>query len=188
MSRIGNQIITIPQTVNISVTNDKLLITGPFGTLSRSYKPFLIKINLPYLSIINPLHSNQSKKFHGLLKVLVQNMIIGVSQKFSKTIIAEGIGYKFQIENTKLIILAGYSHLITFSIPNYLELKLESNIKLIITGVEKEKIGAFAAIIRAIRPPEPYKGKGFFYENEKIIKKIGKSAKKNNSKQTKTSK
>jgi large subunit ribosomal protein L6 len=104
-------------------------------------------------------------------------MIIGVNTKFSKILVAEGVGYKFQLDKQRLILNMGYTHPIEFIIPSDLEIKAESPTKIIISGIDKEKVGFLAAKIREIRPPEPYKGKGIMYEGEKILRKAGKSGK-----------
>ena len=115
--------------------------------------------------------------YHGLTRALIQNMIIGVNAKFSKILVAEGVGYKFQLDKQRLILNMGYTHPIEFIIPSDLEIKAESPTKIIISGIDKEKVGFLAAKIREIRPPEPYKGKGIMYEGEKILRKAGKSGK-----------
>ena len=104
-------------------------------------------------------------------------MVSGVDQKFSKTLIAEGVGYKFQVDKTKLILSVGFSHPVEFEIPSDLSIKAESPTKLVISGIDKEKVGFLAAKIRDMRPPEPYKGKGLLYEGEKILRKAGKTGK-----------
>ena len=121
--------------------------------------------------------TKEVKSYHGLIRALLQNMVKGVDQQFSKVLIAEGVGYKFQVEKTNLIVNVGYSHPIQFSIPTDLAIKVESNTKISILGIDKEKVGFFASQIRSTRPPEPYKGKGILYEGEKILRKAGKTGK-----------
>jgi large subunit ribosomal protein L6 len=111
------------------------------------------------------------------MRALVQNMVTGVSEQFTKTLIAEGVGYKFQIDKNNLVINAGYSHPVEFPIPSDLTLKTESPTKLLITGIDKEKVGFLASKIHDVRPPEPYKGKGLLYQGEKIRRKAGKTGK-----------
>jgi large subunit ribosomal protein L6 len=111
------------------------------------------------------------------MRALIQNMVNGVDQPYSKTLIAEGVGYKFQIEKTTLILNIGFTHPVKFLIPSDINVKIESNTKISISGIDKEKVGFFASEVRSIRPPEPYKGKGIFYEGEKIIRKAGKTRK-----------
>ena len=104
-------------------------------------------------------------------------MIIGVHQRFTKTLIAEGVGYRFQVNKNNLVLNMGYSHPVEFSIPNDLEITLESPTKILVTGIEKERVGFLASKIREIRPPEPYKGKGIRYDDEVILRKAGKTGK-----------
>ena len=111
------------------------------------------------------------------MRALIQNMVKGVDQQFSKVLIAEGVGYKFQIEKTNLIVNVVYSHPIQFAIPSDLSIKVESITKISISGIDKERVGFFASQIRSTRPPEPYKGKGILYEGEKILRKAGKTGK-----------
>jgi large subunit ribosomal protein L6 len=111
------------------------------------------------------------------MRALIQNMVTGVSEQFTKTLIAQGVGYKFQVDNKQLVVNAGYSHPVNVEIPEGLTMKTESPTKLLITGIDKEKVGFIAAKVHDIRPPEPYKGKGLMYEGEKIIRKAGKTGK-----------
>ena len=121
--------------------------------------------------------AKKTREYHGLMRTLIQNMVTGVDQLYSKTLIAEGVGYKFFLEKNDLALSVGFTHPVKFSIPAGLTLKLEFNTKILITGIDKEKVGFFAAEIRSIKPPEPYKGKGILYEGEKIIRKAGKTGK-----------
>lgn len=178
MSRVGKKSITIPKEVNVVLENEKIIIKGKHGSLERNIGNELnviIENNKIYVS--KKEENKQSRELHGLIRALLQNMVEGVNKKFSKTLIAEGVGYKFQVEKTKLILNAGFSHPVEFEIPTDLSIKLESATKIVISGVDKEKIGLLAAKIRDIRPPEPYKGKGIMYEGEKIIRKAGKTGK-----------
>jgi large subunit ribosomal protein L6 len=178
MSRIGKKIIEIPHDVLVTLNNEKITIKGKFGTLERCLNPLIaVTIENNQILIKRFNETKQSREFHGLLRALIQNMVQGVNQKFFKNLIAEGVGYKFQLEKNKLIINAGFSHPMEFLIPNDLEIKLESNTKISISGIDKEKVGFFASEVRSVRPPEPYKGKGLLYEGEKIIRKAGKSGK-----------
>ena len=129
------------------------------------------------LKIICTNETKACRSYHGLIRALVQNMITGVSEKFTKILVAEGIGYKFGIDKNNLILNMGYTHPIEFSIPNDLQIQTESPTRLSISGIDKEKVGFLASKIREVRPPEPYKGKGIRYEGEKILRKAGKSGK-----------
>ena len=178
MSRVGKKIINVPKNVSIKLKNKRIIVKGENGSLE---KEVLNKLDFKFLNrkiiITRKDDTKESRSYHGLIRALIQNMVIGVDKKFSKTLIAEGVGYKFQLEKNKLILNIGFSHLVEFEIPFELILKIESPTKLIISGIEKEKVGLFAAKIRNMRPPEPYKGKGLLYQDEKIIRKVGKTGK-----------
>lgn len=178
MSRIGKKVIDIPANVKVSVEPEKIIIQGPHGLLEQKIVnslEFLIENN--QLSIKRKEETSKARELHGLIRALVQNMILGVTNKFSKTLIAEGVGYKFQLENSMLIVNVGFTHPVKFSIPSDLEVKIESPIKISIKGINKEKVGFLAAKIRSIKPPEPYKGKGILYEGEIVRRKAGKTGK-----------
>ena len=178
MSRIGKKVIEIPKDVSINIENNKITIKGKHGSLERT---ILDNLNVEFsdqkLVVTRKDDTKQSRSYHGLVRALLQNMVSGVDQKFSKTLIAEGVGYKFQVEKNTLILSVGFSHPVEFVIPSDLTIKAESPTKLIISGIDKEKVGFMAAKIRDMRPPEPYKGKGLLYEGEKILRKAGKTGK-----------
>jgi len=178
MSRIGKKLIEIPEGVSIAVQDNKIIVKGKHGTLEREILDVLdVLIEEKKLVLKRLKESKEVKSYHGLIRALLQNMVKGVDQQFSKVLIAEGVGYKFQVEKTNLIVNVGYSHPIQFSIPTDLAIKVESNTKISILGIDKEKVGFFASQIRSTRPPEPYKGKGILYEGEKILRKAGKTGK-----------
>ena len=178
MSRIGKKSIEIPKEVSIQLENEKIVVKGKHGSLERQILNNLkLEIIEKKLIITRNDDSKQSRSYHGLIRALVQNMVSGVDQKFSKTLIAEGVGYKFQIDKTNLILSVGFSHPVEFAIPPDLSIKAESATKLVISGIDKEKVGFLAAKIRDMRPPEPHKGKGILYEGEKILRKAGKTGK-----------
>lgn len=178
MSRIGKKEITIPKNVSVHFNEKKIIITGKYGTLEFPFfKGTKIEKTEQKISIVREDDSKNSRACHGLVRALIQNMVLGVDQKFFKTLIAEGVGYKFQVEKNMLLLSMGYSHLIKMSIPDDLTIKLESATKIIISGIEKQKVGLFASKVREVRPPEPYKGKGIRYEGEVIRRKAGKTGK-----------
>lgn len=178
MSRIGKKVIEIPKDVSVKIEDQKIHVKGKHGNLERNLSPDLaVKMENNQIFIIRKDDSKKSRALHGLLRSLVQNMVKGVNEKFSKTLIAEGVGYKFQVEKENLILNVGFTHPVEFTIPSDLSVKLESPTKISISGVDKEKVGFLAAKVRDIRPPEPYKGKGILYEGEKIIRKAGKTGK-----------
>lgn len=178
MSRIGKKPIQIPDTVSIQYNLGKLSIKGKFGTLEKIFSEIIqISIESNQIFLTRTTDTKISRSYHGLTRALIQNMVLGVNQKFTKTLIAEGVGYKFQVDQKKVNLNMGYSHPISISIPDDIQVKLESPTKLLISGIDKEKVGLLASEIRSVRPPEPYKGKGIMYEGEKILRKAGKTGK-----------
>lgn len=178
MSRIGKKPIRIPKDVSVVLENNEIIIKGKYGTLTR---PVINGINIEIIeNQIIVTRENDTKKLcacNGLMRALLYNMVYGVSNQFTKILMAEGVGYKFQIDKKTLILSMGYSHPVEFLIPEDLAIKLESPTKISISGIEKERVGFLAAKIREIRPPEPYKGKGIRYEGEIILRKAGKTGK-----------
>lgn len=178
MSRIGKKEIIIPKNVTITVESGKFVAKGVFGSLEEIIPTeFYLEILGDKIRIQKTTDSKRVRALHGLTRANIQNIILGVSQRFSKILVVEGIGYKFQLDKNKLILNMGYSHLIERIVPEYLNVSLESSNKLIICGINKQKVGLFASEIRKIRPPEPYKGKGIRYEKEVILRKTGKTGK-----------
>lgn len=178
MSRIGKKIIIIPKSVSIRFEKEKIFVQGKHGTLERTLTNLLLcHLENDKLQITRINDEKPTKAYHGLIRALIQNMVIGVDEMFSKTLLAEGVGYKFQLDKKKLIVNVGFTHPVEFEIPSDITMKVESPTKLVIGGIDKEKVGFLAAEIRSTRPPEPYKGKGILYEGEKIIRKAGKTGK-----------
>jgi len=178
MSRIGNKKIEIPPNVLIIFENQNLCVKGPYGSLFKTLLPnLLLEFNSKELTVLRTNNDKQTRSNHGLMRNLIQNMIEGVSQKFVKILILEGVGYKFQLFNNKLIVLIGYTHSLEFQIPSEVTILLESVTKIKISGIDKEKVSLFASQIYNIKPPEPYKGKGIHYEGEIIFRKAGKTKK-----------
>ncbi len=175
MSRIGQKFIQIPSNVKISISENILTAEGNLGILSIPFfKVVQISVIKNRLIITTNENIKKIKAYHGLIRSLIKNIIVGVSEGFIKILIAEGVGYKFQINNNQLILNMGYTHPIFFNIPNDIKLFVDNLTKLTIKGINKENVGLFADKIRAVRPPEPYKGKGIKYENEQIKRKVGK--------------
>lgn len=178
MSRIGKKIIDIPNDVKITLQEKKIIVQGKHGSLERNYLDILtLQIENDKLAVKRENDEKQTRAYHGLIRALVQNMVTGVHTPYTKVLIAEGVGYKFQLEKTTLILNVGFTHPVKFLIPSDIQVKLDSGTKITILGIDKEKVGFFASEIRAIRPPEPYKGKGILYEGEKVRRKAGKTGK-----------
>ena len=178
MSRVGKLPISIPKNVEIKMDGENIIIKGKYGELLKDIpSPIKIDFNDQFITITRQDESRISRQLHGLTRALVNNMVIGVSERFSKTLILKGVGYRAQADSKKLTLNVGYSHQVVMPIPSGIEVKVEANVNLSITGISKEKVGLFASQIRSVRPPEPYKGKGIMYTDEVILRKVGKSGK-----------
>jgi len=176
MSRIGKQPIGIPDGVTIEVANGEVQAKGPKGTL-RCVVPAGIgaKVEDGKLIFDRPDDKKESRARHGLVRALANNMVIGVSSGFSKRLEIEGVGYRADVKGKVLNLLIGFSHLVKMDIPEGLKVSVEGNTKLQIEGADKQLVGQFAADVRSLRPPEPYKGKGIRYHDEHIRRKVGKA-------------
>ncbi len=180
MSRIGRLPIAIPDGVKVSLAEGNLIsVTGPKGTLQRKLvQDMNIAIENNVITVTRPNDIKRNKAFHGLTRTLINNMIIGVSQGYEKTLEINGVGYRASKSGNKLVLNLGYSHPVEMIDPEGIATTVEGQNKIIVKGIDKEKVGQFAAEIRAKRAPEPYKGKGIKYSNEKIRRKVGKTGKK----------
>jgi large subunit ribosomal protein L6 len=176
MSRIGKIPVRVPPDVKVTFCDGTISVEGPKGRLFQEYHSVISFI--PYEDTIVVERANeekQSKAFHGLYRNLLNNMIIGTSKGFSKALIITGVGYKAEVQGKILILSLGYSNDVFIGIPEGLSVALETNSKLVISGIDKQCVGEFASQIRRLRKPEPYKGKGIRYEEEIIRRKVGKS-------------
>lgn len=183
MSRIGNMPIQIPKNVNIKIINNVIKITGPKGNLEQYINPvILLKQEKEKIYLNNKIKKKKNKSLHGLYRSLISNMIIGVTQGFKKSLEVVGIGYKAEIEKNILKLNLGYSHLILFYFPEEIKIKTKSTKEkkyiIEVEGIDKQLVGQVSAKIRSLKKPEPYKGKGIKFLDEKIRKKSGKSSKK----------
>ena len=178
MSRIGKLPITIPGNVNVDYSESEITIKGKFGTLQTNI-PDIIGIQQDQ-SILTVNLKNETKNLrslHGLYRTLINNMIIGVSEQFQLTLILKGVGYRALVQNKEIILNLGYSHPVKITIPENISVEVERNTIINLKSCDKELLGLFASNIRAWRRPEPYKGKGILYQNEQILRKVGKSGK-----------
>ena len=175
MSRIGNRIITVPTGVTVEETNGVVTVKGPKGSLSQ---PMLkdITMKVEENQVIVERKNEAAKALHGTMNALIQNMITGVTEGYTKGLEILGVGYKFNVQGQKLTINAGYSHPVVMDIPAELTVEQVSNTEITVKGIEKVLVGEFAAKIREVRQPEPYKGKGIRYKDEHIRRKEGKKA------------
>ena len=179
MSRIGKMPIAIPAGVTVDVAeNNTITVKGPKGTLTRVLSPEMeIKVEGAEVVVNRPNDLKRSKSLHGLTRTLINNMVIGVTQGYEKSLEINGVGYKAAKEGKKLVLSLGYSHPVNMMDPEGIESSVDNN-KIIIKGIDKEKVGQYAAEIRDKRRPEPYKGKGIKYADETIRRKAGKAGKK----------
>ncbi len=175
MSRIGNRIIMIPEGVTVEENDGVITVKGPKGTLE---KPLLrgVKYNVKDNEITLTRENEKDAAMHGTMNALIQNMIIGVTKGYSKGLEIVGVGYRFALKGNVIVISAGYSNPVEVQIPKGIKVECPSNTELTITGFDKELVGEFAANVRKVRQPEPYKGKGIRYKDEHIIRKEGKKA------------
>jgi len=177
MSRIGNRIITIPASVTVTVNDNVVSVKGPKGELSTTINSN-IKVNIEGNELKFERKNDNFKNFHGTANANIQNMIIGVTKGFEKKLEAVGVGYRFTLKGNELVVTAGFSHPVNVAIPAGITLESPSNTELVVKGIDKQLVGEFAANVRKIRKPEPYKGKGIRYTDEYIIRKVGKKASK----------
>ena len=176
MSRVGKQPINIKD-VQVNQSNSLLKVKGKLGELEMNVHPKMkIEIEGEELSEIRPDDTKESKSLHGLTRALIQNMVLGVSEGYTKTLDIVGVGYRAELKGKNLFLNIGYSHPIYFAPPETITFELPTQTQIKITGVDKELVGAVAAKIRSFRKPEPYKGKGIKYSDETIIRKAGKTA------------
>lgn len=179
MSRVGKNPIIINQKIKVEIKNQKITIEGPKGTLDYIIpKKIKVEQTEEKITITTIDNSKNAKELHGLSRTLINNMVTGVSQGFQKVLEIQGVGYRAQLDNkNNLVLNVGYSHPVNIKKPKNIDIKVENSNKIIIHGINKTIVGQIASQIRAIRPPEPYKGKGIRYNNEIIKKKVGKAGK-----------
>ena len=177
MSRIGNRKITIPAGVTVSVDGNIVKVSGPKGELSTEiHKDITVSIDGTELTVTRK--DDSVKNFHGTANANINNMIIGVTKGYEKQLESIGVGYRFALKGNQLVVTAGYSHPVNVDIPKGITLEVPSNTELNVKGIDKCLVGEFAANVRKIREPEPYKGKGIRYKDEYVRRKEGKKASK----------
>ena len=179
MSRIGNKVIIIPAGVEVEVgAANEIKVKGPKGELTRKFNEAInFEVEGTEVTVTRPNENKFSKMIHGTSRALLNNMIIGVSEGYQKELEISGVGYRAAKQGTKLVISAGYSHPVEFEAPAGLTVEVPAQTQIIISGIDKQVVGEFAAVVRKVRPPEPYKGKGIRYKGEHVRRKEGKKAK-----------
>ena len=180
MSRIGRMPIAIPAGVTVDIAeNNKVTVKGPKGTLERVIVPEMeLKMEDGQLTVARPNDLKRMKSLHGLTRTLIHNMIVGVTDGYEKVLEVNGVGYRAAKQGKVLTLSLGYSHPVEMTDPDGIEAVLDGQNKIIVKGIDKEKVGQYAAEIRDKRRPEPYKGKGIKYADEVIRRKVGKTGKK----------
>ena len=176
MSRIGNRVLTIPENVNVTLENDTITVKGPKGSLDFPIsKSVIVKIEGNTITV-ETTDEDDSNVMQGTTNAIIKNMIKGVSEGFEKGLEIIGVGYRFQVQGNVLTVNAGYSHPVKMTVPAGLTVEAVSNTEIVVKGINKELVGEFAANIRKVRKPEPYKGKGIRYKGEVVRRKEGKKA------------
>ena len=178
MSRVGKKIIDIPSDVTVSIEGNNVTVKGPKGELSKTLNERMTyKQDETTLEVVRPTDSKDDRTVHGTTRALINNMIQGVSQGFTKTLELVGVGYRAQMQGNDLILNVGYSHPVEIKAEDGITFAVEKNTTVTVSGISKEQVGAYASNIRSTRPPEPYKGKGIRYQGEYVRRKEGKTGK-----------
>ncbi|MCD8328403.1 MAG: 50S ribosomal protein L6 [Ruminococcus sp.] len=179
MSRIGNKPISVPAGVDVSIAEGNVVtVKGPKGTLTKEmHKDMIITCEGSVVKVARPSEDKLHKSLHGLTRSLINNMVEGVTNGFSKTLEIEGVGYRAAKQGKNLVMNLGFSHQVIMSEIDGITIDVPSPNKIVINGIDKQMVGQYASEVREKRPPEPYKGKGIRYEGERIIRKEGKAGK-----------
>ena len=176
MSRIGKKPVTLPKGVNLELQGQTVAVKGPRGELRRTLHPEMqLAFENGVLTVARPSEDKRHKALHGLTRTLVQNMVDGVSKGFVKTLEIQGVGYKAEAKPYGVNLVVGFSHPVKYEAPKGIKISVENNTTVKIEGADKEAVGQVAAELRAVRPPEPYKGKGIRYQGEQVRRKAGKT-------------
>jgi large subunit ribosomal protein L6 len=178
MSRIGNRVLSIPAGVEVTVDGLAVTIKGPKGELSYTFNPEVtISVEDNQLTVARNSEAKRAKQLHGTTNALIKNMIVGVTEGYTKGLEINGVGYRAQLSGNKLTLNMGYSHPVIMEVPAGLTVEVPKNTEISVSGIDKQLVGEFAANIRSVRAPEPYKGKGIRYKGEHVRRKEGKTAK-----------
>lgn len=178
MSRVGKKLIDLPSGVTITNNNNTVTVKGPKGELTRTFNTDItINVEENVITVTRPTDNKEHRALHGTTRALLANMVEGVTKGFERGLELIGVGYRAQKQGDKLILNVGYSHPVEITPEQGIEIDVPANTKIVVKGIDKERVGALAANIRDVRPPEPYKGKGIRYEGEYVRRKEGKTAK-----------
>ncbi|QFG23905.1 50S ribosomal protein L6 [Actinomadura sp. WMMB 499] len=178
MSRIGRSPITVPGGVDVNIDGRSVTVKGPKGTLSQTVaEPIEVSLEDGVISVTRPNDIQKVRGLHGLTRTLINNMVVGVTDGYKKTLVIQGVGYRVAAKGKNLEFSLGYSHPITVEPPEGITFTVEKPTQLVVEGIDKQLVGEIAARIRKLRKPDPYKGKGVRYEGEQIRRKVGKAGK-----------
>ena len=176
MSRIGVLPIVIPKGVTVEVEPREVRVKGPRGELSQKYsREVSVEVNDDLITVKRKDDAKISKSMHGLYRNLIRNMVTGVSEGFSKNLLINGVGYRAEVQGKILVLNLGYSNPVEYPIPDELSISCDGPTRIVVNGIDKQRVGQVASEIRSVRPPEPYKGKGVRYEDEHVRRKVGKA-------------
>jgi len=179
MSRIGKLPVAIPSGVKVALDGNNMTVTGPKGTLSQVlHERMVVAVEAEQIVVSRQSDEKSDSALHGLTRSLINNMVIGVTAGFQKDLEINGVGYRAEVKGSTLTLALGYSHPVVYELPEGITVEVEKQTKLSVKGIDKQLVGAAAAKIRSFRAPEPYKGKGIKYADEKILRKAGKAGKK----------
>lgn len=178
MSRIGRLPVKVPSGVAVSVNDHEVAVKGPKGELKLAFaRPISVAVENGSVNVSRPDDDKHNRALHGLTRTLIANMVEGVTKGYSKNLEIQGVGYRAQLQGKKLGLQLGFSHPVVLDPPAGVDVKIEGATKISVSGADKQQVGQFAAQIRSVRPPEPYKGKGIRYEGERVRRKLGKAGK-----------
>jgi large subunit ribosomal protein L6 len=178
MSRTGKKPVPVPDNVEVRIDGRHIAVKGPKGELSRELPPeMIIEQEAGWIHVKRPTDSPQHRALHGLTRTLIDNMVLGVTEGYSRNLELVGVGYKAAMQGTKLVLNVGFSHPVEFEPGEDMEIEVPAPTKIVVKGIDKQAVGNLAAVIRKTYPPEPYKGKGIRYENENVRQKVGKAGK-----------
>ncbi|QIL45941.1 50S ribosomal protein L6 [Vagococcus coleopterorum] len=178
MSRIGNKVVIIPAGVTVDQKGNDITVKGPKGELTRTFvSNIAMNVEGNEVTFTRPNDNKENRALHGTMRANFNNMVIGVSEGFEKALELIGVGYRAQLQGSKLVLNVGYSHPVEFNAPEGITIEVPNNTSVIVKGANKEHVGELAANIRGVRPPEPYKGKGIRYVGEHVRRKEGKTGK-----------
>jgi len=177
MSRVGNKVIHLPEGVNLTIDGTKVTVTGQKGTLTKEFSNLVtISVNERDVSVTRANDEKHTKQLHGTTRALLNGMVEGVHYGFKKELEIKGIGYRAQLKGNDVVLNVGYSHPVTVAAVEGVKFEVPSPTEINVSGIDKQKVGQMAAIIRSVREPEPYGGKGIMYKGERVRRKVGKKA------------